>query len=98
MTHLHFVGDGPRDAATMPHLVSRILGAEIKSTAANWARLHSAGTGYRRKLLYAVTQAQTQKAKGIVAVVDRDNAVTGSRLGQLQDARSPTGRAEISFR
>ncbi len=40
MIQLLFVGDGARDAVTVPHLVATITGARIEATTRNWARLH----------------------------------------------------------
>jgi hypothetical protein len=87
MIRIHFVGDGERDAATVPHLVIDILQTEIDPTTTNWPRLNSAGKGYPRKLRFAMKQAIDAGADGLVAVVDRDKAEKRSRLKELQAGR-----------
>lgn len=87
MTHLFFVGDGERDAATAPAIVRRLLNATFRSTCQRWARLHGAGRGYGRKLLYALRQARDRKADGLVATVDADKEKKGRRLRTLRNAR-----------
>lgn len=87
MMHLLFVGDGRRDAVTVPRLVERILGARIRESTRPWARLHGAGRGYGRKLRYAFLQARDLNVDGLVATVDRDTDKPRRRLGVLRDAR-----------
>ena len=88
MIQVTFVGDGERDAATVPHLASSILGIPIEAKCVHWARLNSAGTGYPRKLRFAIVQSIDAEAEGLVAVVDRDKAKERSRLRELQAERS----------
>ena len=87
MVHLFFVGDGERDAATVPAIVKRLLDVAFRPTCARWARLHGAGRGYGRKLLYALRQARDRRADGVVATVDADEERKGRRLRTLRDAR-----------
>lgn len=87
MIRVYFIGDGERDAATVPHLVINILQIEIDPTTTHWPRLHSGGAGYPKKLRFAMKQAIDAGADGLVAVVDRDKAEKRSRLGELQSGR-----------
>ena len=87
MVHLFFVGDGERDAVTVPAIVKRLLAIAFRPTCARWARLHRAGRGYGRKLLYSLRQARDRKADGVVATVDADSEKKGRRLRVLRDAR-----------
>ena len=87
MIQITFVGDGERDAATVPHLVGNILGIPIDAKCVHWARLNSAGSGYPRKLRFAIIQSIDAEAAGLVAVVDRDKAKERSRLRELQAER-----------
>ena len=88
MIRLLFVGDGERDAATNPHLVTVITGAQIDPTTRPWARLNEAGKGYDRKLLFAILQARQDDLDGVVAAVDRDTSRGRDRLRELQAART----------
>jgi hypothetical protein len=88
MIRIHFVGDGPRDAATIPELVRTILGAEIQRTGhavTNW--FHLRDKGYQKKVLFALLQARDLNASALVAVVDRDKAPKGERLQKLREGR-----------
>ncbi len=87
MISLLFVGDGERDAATVPHLVMRILGAEVEPVTRNRAHLHQAGKGYQKKVRFALLQALDAGAAGLIAVVDRDKSQHGEKLKQLRAAR-----------
>ncbi len=51
---LLFVGDGERDAATVPHIVARILDTQVEPVTQHWARLNGAGRGYQKKVRFAV--------------------------------------------
>jgi hypothetical protein len=85
---IHFVGDGERDAATIPHLVQNILGVEVEPKSYKWRDLHlRSGKGYAKRLRFAVLRAIDDGAAGLVAVVDRDNAPARSRLRELQQDR-----------
>jgi hypothetical protein len=88
MIRLLFVGDGERDAATNPHLVTLITGAQVDPTTKPWARLHDAGRGYDRKLLFAIAQARQGGLDGVVATVDRDTSPPKDRLRDLQAGRT----------
>jgi hypothetical protein len=88
MIRLLFVGDGERDAATNPHLVTVITGAQVDPTTRPWARLHEAGRGYDRKVLFAILQARQDGLDGVVATVDRDTSPGRDRLHDLQAGRT----------
>ena len=99
MIDLFFVGDGPRDGASLPPLVSRIVGRKVgdafkawkefrlNSTKAKLGRVNSGDSGYDRKLLFAIAQARLEHRQGLIAVVDRDKFPPGSRLAELERAR-----------
>ncbi len=87
MIRLLFVGDGKRDAATVPRLVEQILGTSVQEDTRVWARLHGAGRGYEAKLLYALRQARDQNVGGVVATLDSDEDKPRRRLRRLKDAR-----------
>ena len=87
MIDLLFVGDGPRDKAILPPLVTRLLDEPVGGEFRHWAGLHQGGKGYRRKLLYAMGQTRLLRKKGLVAVVDRDKSGRGERFGELRLAR-----------
>jgi hypothetical protein len=86
MIQILFVGDGERDAVTVPRIVERILSVAIREESRQWARLHSAGRGYGRKLQFAVRQARDSAQQGVVATVDADRSGL-RRLRELQVAR-----------
>jgi hypothetical protein len=88
MIRLLFVGDGERDAATNPHLVTIITGARVDPTTRPWPRLHAAGRGYDRKLLFAIAQARHDGLHGVVATVDRDTSPGRDRLRDLEAGRT----------
>ncbi len=88
MMHLLFVGDGERDAATVPLLVEHLISARFESTCKRWARLHGKGKGYTRKTLYAVRDARDVSADGLVATLDADKEKKGRRLRQMRAARN----------
>ena len=88
MIRLLFVGDGERDAATNPHLITTITAAAVEATTAPWARLNQAGRGYDRKLLFASAQARAGGLDGVVATVDRDTSRRRDRLRELEAART----------
>lgn len=88
MIRLLFVGDGERDAATNPHLVKVITGADVAPTAIPWPRLNEAGRGYDRKLLFALRKARDQGLQGLVATVDKDKSPGRDRLRSLELARA----------
>jgi hypothetical protein len=87
MIRLLFVGDGERDAATNPHLVSTIIGAPVAPATTGWPRLSRAGSGYDRKLLFAIRTARHDGLDGVVATVDRDKSRRWDRLRDLETAR-----------
>ncbi|HEV7224363.1 MAG TPA: hypothetical protein VGN42_16760 [Pirellulales bacterium] len=89
MIHLFFVGDGPRDGATLPPLVERILGAEVSVTFREWRPLHLRGKGgYGGKLQFIIRAARDAGASGLVAVVDRDKDPRRRRLRDLAAGRA----------
>lgn len=85
MIHLLIVGDGERDARTVPRLIERILEEEIRNDWLPWARLHRGN--YRRKVLFATRQARDAKADGLVAIVDADKTKNHERLKEMKKAR-----------
>ncbi len=91
MMHLLFVGDGERDAATVPLLVEHIISARFESTCRRWTHLRVHGKrkrkGYTRKTLYALAVARDLSADGLVATLDTDKEKKGRRLCQMQEAR-----------
>jgi hypothetical protein len=87
MIRLLFVGDGERDAATNPHLVEVITGADVDPTTVPWPRLARAGSGLDRKLLFALLMARDQDLQGLVATVDQDKSPGRDRLRSLERAR-----------
>ena len=98
MIRVHFVGDGPRDGATVPYLVENILRVEIEPKAQNWRDIHlQLGKGYARKLRFSVLRAIDDRAAGLVAVVDRDKSKARSRLRELQEERDDHRKSRPSF-
>ncbi len=88
MIRLLFVGDGDRDAATNPHLVATLIGAEVEPDAIPWPRLNEAGRGYDRKLLFAIREARQKGLAGVVATIDKDRSPGQDRLRSMQAARA----------
>ncbi len=86
MIRILFVGDGERDAVTVPRLVETIIGASLDAETRHWARLH-APKQYGRKLRYSFLQAKDLAVSGLVATVDRDKDRSGERLSKLRNAR-----------
>ena len=80
---LLFVGDGKRDAQTVPLLVEGILGIPIEPETRNWFRLH--GRGYDGKMLYSLRVARDRCVSGLVATVDRDRDKPYRRLKALEN-------------
>jgi len=88
MIRLLFVGDGERDAVTNPPLVASIIGTAVAPTTIPWPRLNQAGTGYSRKLLFAILKARDDGLQGVVATVDQDRSHGRQRLRELEAART----------
>jgi hypothetical protein len=80
-----FIGDGPRDAATVPRLVERLLGVTVKERIRHWRELRVGG--YRRKLLFAAREARDAGAAGVVACVDTDKDDRGEKRRELRLGR-----------
>src|SRR5260370_6609488 len=99
MIDLFFVGEGPRDHAIIPHLVQRVLGVNIKPITTHWARLHreGSGSGYRRKVRFALLQAKDVNAKGIVLTVDTDKDPRRQKLKELLKAREEDRASSASL-
>ena len=91
-----FVGDGDRDAVSVPRLAEQALERDIREDCENWARLHGV-SGYDRKLRYAVRQAKSRGRAGVVATLDRDKSKKGSRLSALTTARDLDKQQEAAF-
>ncbi len=88
MIRLLFVGDGPRDAASVPRLVQTILATPFDGITREWARLHGeAGRGLPRKLRFAILLGRDKSAAGLVGTIDADKDPRRQRLRTLQDAR-----------
>ena len=64
------------------------LGSTPKTVFIAWReiRLHG-GTGYRRKLAFAMRKAVDGRSDAVIAVVDRDRAGRQERIRQLRNAR-----------
>lgn len=88
MIRLLFVGDGERDAATNPHLVTLITGTEVESTTIPWPRLNEAGRGYDHKLLFAIRSARRDGLEGVIATIDQDKSPGRDRFRALQAGRT----------
>jgi hypothetical protein len=85
---LMFVGDGPRDSVTLPVLVGKILKHTLDPDFREWKQIRlTRGTGYQRKLQFALIQARDGECEGAVAVVDQDSAHRRERLLKLKEAR-----------
>ncbi len=84
MIPILFVGDGERDGVTVPRLVERILGRRVREDFRRWARLRG-GSGYERKLAFAVRQAKDAGTQGVVAAIDKDKSQ--GRLRALREQR-----------
>lgn len=96
MMKLHFVGDGPRDEATIPHIVERVLQVPIHTEAIPWARLTAIrGSGYARRLRFAIRQAVDAAADGLVAVLDADK--DPKRIQELRKGRDEDRQTSAPF-
>lgn len=88
MMRLLFVGDGPRDCATVPHLVANILGEPVHPEFKAWKKIELIrGGGYQRKMLFAIAEARTLGLDGIIATVDCDKSNRREKLSSLRRAR-----------
>lgn len=95
MRRLRIVGDGERDAATVPPLVRGILKADFTAEPSPWPRLHRGEKkapgyhlkGYGLKLYYLLRSARSSGADGVVATVDADKATRRQRLNEMRKAR-----------
>lgn len=91
MIRLRFLGDGPLDEATVPHLVRNVVNAHLGREVhfvprfAPWARLHI--HGYEKKVAFAIRQAEDAGESGLIATVDRDRSPRRSRLKALREGR-----------
>jgi len=86
MIRLLFVGDGDRDAVTVPHIARKILDARVDALTRNWARLH--GGGLKKKIRFAVLDAESLRARGTVMTLDRDRSPAGYKMNALVDCRT----------
>lgn len=92
MIRVRFVGEGPRDEAIVPSLVSTWLNKPaMQPTFVTWRALvvRKAGKtrrlhGLARKLEYAVSQALTDRQHAPIATIDRDVAAPSERMGQMR--------------
>jgi hypothetical protein len=95
MIRILFVGDGERDAATVPHLVARILGVSVEAHTIHWKSLRV--NGYPRKVLFAARQARDAGAVGLVATVDADKDPQREKLRKLVEGRDADRASYPSF-
>jgi len=88
MIHLYFVGDGPRDEATLPCLVERLLGYKVSPSFPErpHVRLNGSG-GYRGQIRFAIRAARDADAGGIVVFVDADKDRRGRKFRELRAGR-----------
>lgn len=101
MIRIHVIGDGDRDGATVPALVTNLLGVDVEGTFFPWnsppeskgrkLRMNTRG-GYAKKIAFAIERARHDRAAGLVAVVDRDVEPTGDRLDSLRLGRESDRR------
>jgi hypothetical protein len=98
MTLLLFVGDGERDAVTVPRLVEGLLGVSIREETRAWAHLHRGGKGYRHKLRFAILQAKDAEAAGVVLTVDTDKDPQRRKLRELKKRAKKTALVRRHFR
>jgi hypothetical protein len=91
---LLFVGDGSRDIAVLPALVENLLdvsdgSVRTDSVFKQWRdiELFEGGTGYRRRMQFAIAQARAERIQGLVCAVDCDKAHPRERLKELNNAR-----------
>jgi hypothetical protein len=95
MRKLRIVGDGQRDAVTIPAILRGLLKAEFAAHASPWPRLHRGEKkapgvhlkGYGLKLWYLLREARTDGHDGVVAAVDADKDRAREKLTQLKRAR-----------
>jgi hypothetical protein len=95
MRHLRIVGDGERDAVTLPPLVKRIMDCEFTHESTPWPRLHRGQKkipsyslkGYGLRLAYLYRSARSRGADGLVACIDADKNRRRQRLRQIKQAR-----------
>lgn len=85
---LLFVADGPRDHATIPEIVRRILNSGVEVAFREWKQIPlTRGGGYKRRLQFVLLQARDQELDGVVATVDSDRDKPKHRLSTLRAAR-----------
>lgn len=88
MIPLLLIGDGERDAVTIPRLAEKVLGCPIREEFRRWARFHkSRENRLRSRLHFAFVQAKDANAVGIMAVVDTDKDPQRVRLRELKKER-----------
>ncbi len=97
MIRLLFVGDGERDAATNPHIVERLISTRVEPRTIPWPRLHQAGRGYDRKLLFALRQARQEGLQGVVATIDQDKSPGRERLRSMELGRDKDRESAASL-
>ncbi len=103
MVRLRIVGDGERDAATLPPLLRTLLPHKFQDESTPWpVRLHAgqrkvrgyALKGYGRKLYYVLRSARSAGVDGVAACVDADKDRNRERLKQMIEARE-ADRSEL---
>lgn len=98
MIHLYFVGDGPRDEATLPCLVEQILGNKVRPSFPKHPHLRLHGSrGYRGQIRFAIRAARDLDAGGIVVFVDADKDPKGRKFRELRAGRDADRAASPPF-
>jgi hypothetical protein len=85
MIDILFVGDRHRDRVTVPRLVERILGVNVREQLADWQDFRV--NGYPRKVLFAARVARDAGALGLVATVDTDTDPQRRKFRALVEGR-----------
>jgi len=86
VTRALFVGDGDRDAQTVPAIVQAILGRPVSFNTRPWKSIRAGG--YERKVQFALRLVSDGDSNALVATVDADRARPRERLGKLRAGRS----------
>lgn len=85
---LYFVGDGPRDAEVVPHIVVHVTGRKFTRKYMSWKDITLHGRGFDKKLKVSLAAARNEDYDGVVATVDRDKDRKKDRLRRLQQVRA----------
>ncbi len=85
MTRALFVGDGPRDAATIPKIVENQVDIRVSDDPMFWHDIRVGG--FKKKLQYALARVRDRRKDALIAVVDSDREKTRKRLAKLEAGR-----------